>query len=333
MKDIELETIKLRLEGVRLAISRSRFAFIVSMIASVAIIVTVWNASMSSDSGFARQPYWSHDRQFTPEMRKLRLEILSGQLKLPPERVTDSKVTEVTDQVQREILSEWIKNQTISVGLLGIRIGVEDFAVLGSLGLMITAMMLFYSVRNENITIGNLFKHAHKFKDWDDRYLVYQGIVSHLIFLDLGDLNKPIDDFEQPTDVRKVPLTPFRVKVLLWLPALTILLVVAADMWRLFFAPNPFRPSGLPLWTILDGSELRLRLAYDAIALLFGIWAAVICRQIVRYATASANLIKKFRSSLLDTVGHIGGGPRSLSNTPALQPVAPSTANVTPATA
>ena len=319
MKDIELETIKLRLEGVKLAISRCRFSFLVAMIASIAIIATVWNAHMSSDSGFARQPYWSQDKQFTPEMQKLRLESLSEarKLQLPPE-----KMTEVTDQVQREIVSEWVKNQVISVGLLGIRISVEDFSILGSLGLLITTMFLFYSVRNENIGMGNLFKHAHKFSDWDDRYLIYQGIVPHLIFLDLGDLHKPIDDFEKPTDIKKMPLVPFKIKVLLWLPALTIFLIVAADIWTLYFAANPFRPSGLPLRSILEKHDLNLRLAYDGIALLFGIWAGVMCTEIVRYATASGRLIKKFRTHLLETCGVIGGGARKLSNEVPSQPAA-----------
>src|SRR5713226_1567223 len=99
MKDIELETIKLRLEGIRLAIGRCRFAFLVTMIASIAIIATVWNAYMSSHSGFARQPYWSQDKQFTPEMQKSRLDSLSEARKL---QLSPEKMTDVTDQVQRE---------------------------------------------------------------------------------------------------------------------------------------------------------------------------------------------------------------------------------------
>jgi len=309
MKDIELETIKIRLEGVKLAIGRCRFAFLVAMIASIAIIATVWNAHMSPDSGFALQPYWSQDKQFTPEKQKLRLEELTDGRKLSPE-----KMTEVTDQVQREIVSEWVKNQVISVGLLGIRVSVEDFSILGSLGLFIITMFLFYSIRNENIGIGNLFKHGHKFTDWDDRYLVYQGIVPHLIFLDLGDLHKPIEDFEKPTDVRKMPLVPLRIKVLLWLPALTIFLIVAADLLTLYFAPNPFRPSGLPLRSILNEHDLNVRLAYDGIALFFGVWAGVMCHEISKYATASGKLIQKFRTHLLESCQASGGGPRKLSN-------------------
>src|SRR5436853_2620241 len=100
MKKIELETIKLRFDGVRQAIGRSRFTFLVSIIASVAILVTVWNARMSPDAGYARQPYWSYDRRFTPDAKPV------GGRQLAPE-----KMTEVTDQVQQQVVSEWVKNQ------------------------------------------------------------------------------------------------------------------------------------------------------------------------------------------------------------------------------
>jgi hypothetical protein len=318
MKDVVLETIKLRLDGVKLAIGRCRFSFLVSMIASIAIIATVWNAHWSSDSGFARQPYWSQDRRFTPEMQKERLANLSSSGKVVTDagKIPPEKMTEVTDQVQREIVSEWVKNQVISVGLLGIRVSVEDSSILGSLGLLITVMFLFYSVRNENIGIANLFKHADNFKDWDERYMVYQGIVPHLVFIDLGERNRPMDDFEKPTDIKKIPLVPLRIKALLWLPAVTIFLIVAADILTLYFAPNPFRPSGLPLRSILDEHDLNLRLTYDGIALLLGIWAGVMCGKIVGYATASGRLIQKFRKKLLDSCGDDGGGKRNLSNEP-----------------
>jgi hypothetical protein len=314
MRPIELETIKIRLEGVRLAIGRCRFAFFVSMIASVAIIVTVWNAYMSPDAEFALQPHWSHDKQFTAEMLKSRLDNPTDARKLSPD-----KVTEVTDQVQQEIVSEWVKNQVVSVGLLGIRVSVEDFSVLGSLGLLVTAMLLFYCVRSENISIGNLLKHAPKFKEWDDRYLVYQGIVPHLIFLDLGHSNKPIEEFENPDSLSpKVRIVPFKIKILLMLPAFTILLIVIADLWTLFRAPNPFRPSGLPLWRILDKHELQWLVTTDAFALLFFLFALIMCIKILKYATASGQLIEKFRTHLLVTCDTTG--PRTLANQPSKQP-------------
>jgi hypothetical protein len=302
MSPIELETIKIRLEGVRLAIGRCRFAFFVSMIASVAILVTVWNAYMSADSDFARQPYWSHDRQFTPELQKQRLESLSTTRQLSPE-----KMTEVTDQVQQEIVAEWVKNQVISIGLLGIRVSVGDLSIIGSLGLLITAILWFYSVRSENLSIGNLLKHAYKFKDWDERYYVFQGISPHLIFVDLGHTNKPIMDFHkrQPLS-EQTRLLPLKVQLLMILPALTILMIVAADIWTVFRAPNPFRPSGLPLWQILDGPVLLRLLSSDAFAAVLFVVTLVMCSNIIRYAKATGHLIEQFRTHLLETCDSTG---------------------------
>lgn len=295
MTDIELETIKLRLEGVRQAIARSRYTFLVSIIACVAILVTVWNAYMSPDSEFALQPHWSHDKQFGPAMQKQRLADLE-QRNVPAE-----KITEVTDHVQKEIVSEWVKNQVISVGLLGIRISVADFSVLGSLSLFIASIWLFFSVRTENLSIGNLLKHAYQFPEWNDRYLVYQGIVNHVVFLALGRGDQPITDFttNDSEGGSNVPLMRSLVKLLILLPAITIFLVVVADVWTLFRSPSPFRPSSVPLWGILDRADVLWLLGTDGFALVLFLATVVIGVRILRFASASGRLLDGFRTHLL----------------------------------
>jgi len=161
-------------------------------------------------------------------------------------------------------------------------------------------MLLFYSVRSENLSIGNLLKHAYNFKGWDDRYLVFQGIVPHLIFLDLGHSNKPITDFEKPEDLSpNARIVPRKIKILLLLPAITILIIVLADIWTLFRAPNPFRPSGQSLWKILDTHQLTWLLVTDGFALLFFVIALVMSIRILVYTNASGQLIEKFRTELL----------------------------------
>jgi hypothetical protein len=297
MTDIELETIKLRLEGARQAIARSRYTFLVSIIACVAILVTVWNAYMSPDSEFALQPHWSHDKQFSPDMQKERLADLEQR------HIPADKVTEVTDHVQQEIVSEWVKNQVISVGLLGIRISVGDFSVLGSLSLLIASIWFFFSIRAENLSIGNLLKHAYKFPDWDDRYLVYQGIVNHVVFLAMGRGDRPISDFrtEDIEGGSSVPLMRGLVKLLILLPAITIFLVVAADLWTLFRSPSPFRPSSVPLWKVLDSSDVWWLLGTDGFALLLFLATVVISVKILKFAGASGELLGGFRTHLISS--------------------------------
>src|SRR5207302_6678065 len=139
-------------------------------------------------------------------------------------QIPAEKITEVTDRVQQEIVSEWVKNQVISVGLLGIRISVEDFSVLGSLSLLIASVWFFFSIRTENLSIGNLLTHAYQFAEWDDRYLVYQGIVNHVVFLAFGRGDQPIRDFttNESEGGSKVPLMRGLIRTLILLPAITI---------------------------------------------------------------------------------------------------------------
>jgi hypothetical protein len=282
MKDIEKETIKLRLEGVRQAIARSRFTLLVSIIASVAILVTVWNARMSPDAGFARQPYWSYDKVFNPELQKR------------------EKITEVTDQVQQQIVSEWVKNQIVSVGLLGIRISVADFSILGSLSLLITSLWLFISFRSENLAIGNLLTHAHQFPDWDDRYFVYQGVVNYVLFSDRGRGDKPIESFKTVETPKKVnvPIVGYALTFLVYLAPITILAIFAADLYIFLRGPSYFIPSHMPLWKVLSRGEMVWMLAGDAFALLLTFAGFYICRQTLKFARANDLLLGDFQEQL-----------------------------------
>lgn len=301
MKEIELETIKLRFDGVRQAIARSRFTFLVSIIASVAILVTVWNARMSPDSGFARQPYWSYDRRFNPELQKA----------IAQRQISPEKVTEVTDQVQQQVVSEWVKNQIVSVGLLGIRISVADFAVLGSLSLLIASTWFFFSVRSENLTVGNLLTHAYQFPDWDDQYLVFQGIVNYVVFSDVGRGDRPIKDFEnvQPAELKNVPLVRGAIKFLIYLSPVTIVIIVLADLYILFRGPSAFMPSHVPLWNVLDKTDIAWLLGGDVFALVLAFCAFYICRKIVVFADANSELLHGFRRHLKETCPTTRGNP------------------------
>jgi hypothetical protein len=291
MKDnIEFETIKLRLEGTKAAVARFRFAFLVSMIASGAILVTAWNAYLSPESKFALQPNLRQDKQFTPEM-----EMPDDARKLSPENTPEA------NQVQREIISEWVKNRAISVSLLGVRVSVEDFPVLGSLGLLIIVVWLSYSIKIENINIGNLLKHAYGFPNWEDRYFVFEGLTAYLM-VDLGHSNKPIESFEQPTNLSsRRRLVPPLTELLLLLPALTIMLIIAADIWTLFFAVSPFYPSAVTLWRILDAHERISRIAIDSFACFVFLPTARLCFRVRRYEKATGKLVVNFRNHLLET--------------------------------
>lgn len=302
MKDVELMTIQLRLEGIRQAITRARFTLLVAIIASIAIIIPVWNAYLSPDSEFVTQLHWSHDEQFTAEKLK---ELQRNEADSEIRKLEATNPTEVTDHAQKELVSEWVKNQIISVGLLGIRVSVADLSVLGSLSLFIISVWLFFAIRRENRAIGTLLRDAYLSKDWnwDERYMIYQGIIHHLVFLDFGRGDQPIDDFEkeESDEIYHMPLLRTLVKSLFFLPPFAITLVIIMDVLTLCCLDAPFRPSHTPLWEILGRSDFIWAAGTDGFAFLLFIFTSIICWKSLKFTTATSTLLYNYRARLKES--------------------------------
>src|SRR2546429_3064493 len=118
--------LKVRLEAVSQAQKRSRVAFLASTIIALAIIITMWNA------------YFSWYRSFVFK-----------------DKFANS---ELTHELQKSFVDEWIRSLKISIPVLGIQAGVGDAAVLGSLSIYISCIWLYFSMRRENHTIGILLR-------------------------------------------------------------------------------------------------------------------------------------------------------------------------------
>lgn len=299
MNEIELLTIQLRLEGVRQAITRSRFTLLVAIIASVAIIITAWNSYLSWDTGFARLPHWSHDKSFTPEQREKRITNDPEKADIKPE-----KITEVTDFAQQQLISEWVKNHIISVGLLGIRVSVNDLPVLGGLSLFIISVWFFFAVRRENRAIGTLLRDAYRLKDRNARYMVYQGIVHHLVLIDIGRGDEPIEDFEkeESDEIHNIPFVRKALKVIFYLPPLSIFFVILMDILTLFLLPAPFRPSHEPLRHVLDTYDWIEVGVMESLAFILMIMTFILCRRVMRFIEATGRLLSKYRLKLKESL-------------------------------
>src|SRR2546423_14154117 len=113
---MDIEIIKIRIELMKEAIRRSRGAFIASTILSVSLIVTAWNAYMSSSRSF-------------------------------PLHAAPLPNDSVAQWAQVELVKQWVDSLWVTITPLGIRIGISDAAVLGALGLYIIAVWMFFCVR------------------------------------------------------------------------------------------------------------------------------------------------------------------------------------------
>lgn len=297
---IKIKTIEIRLEGIKSSVSKTRFTFVVMIIACVSILIALWNSYVSWDRDFAlkvRSPYFLSTDSFedvkefidnlnnndTKEKRFIHAYVISenterrlagpadddvvnfliadlnnflkkeihfsdhinefaleelpthfkenylyssvdDQMKLKriflekvfpqikPFQVADSEnasrnargsLTPIEDgyNYNRKVLvSEWVKNSVVSVGLLGIRVGTNDLAVVGGSALLIITMWFVFNARRDNRSVWSLFRDLHSGDyDWETKYMAYQVVEQSMIFLDTGKGDDPV------SNIAKVP--------------------------------------------------------------------------------------------------------------------------------
>lgn len=241
-------------------------------------------------------------------------------------RIRNEKLRVLSNQEQA--ISEWIKNRTVSIGLLGIRIDATDFAVVGSFSLVVITVWFFFSVRRENRAIVTLLRDVHE--DWKNGKLnlevckmVYYGIVNSLVFIDLRGGDAPIGGLEKPEllDNEKIQTiesnetleksninfknnTPFARKIIrfiTFLPPITIFFIIATDVLSLLMI-SPYRDLHKPLWVIISEHnkwfEIILKISFfDGIGLVACLYTGAICIRCKRFSEKTKNTIIDFRKS------------------------------------
>jgi hypothetical protein len=138
-----IEPYTFRIQATGEAQKRTRSAFLVATIVSLAVLVACWNAYASWYRHFAHKKYWLGSLE-------------SNNLLSPTVPASPPESIPVPQELHRLTLERWVDSQQISVPILGITIGVSDIAVLGSLGLFLAAFWLYHALRRENQAIGHL---------------------------------------------------------------------------------------------------------------------------------------------------------------------------------
>ena len=156
-------------------------------------------------------------------------------------------------------MRSWVDTQVVSVALLGIKISVSDFAILGSSALFLCLFYLLLCERRENHEIGYLFQDICS----QDSLLKIHGyhafaVVSSYMVFNLGgshnigggnDVVMDSLDLPNPKPIRRI-LGLRRVSALLdFLPSFTIAATILSDCgwtfkWRWLgnhFFVSPFR--------------------------------------------------------------------------------------------
>ena len=124
------ESISARLEGAKASQAQIRLTIGFMALISTMMLIASYNAYLSYDYG------WT-------------LDVVDRQL--PTEKSVASVLTE-------QALRDWASSRIVQISLLGIRVSVDDAAVLGTLVLLILSLWLLLLARRENHTVGFLLR-------------------------------------------------------------------------------------------------------------------------------------------------------------------------------
>lgn len=153
LSEIHMRTIEKRLDGIKEAVSRGRSVFIVMIVACSAVLFTIWNANFSRERTLAfEQPSSTAERTYA-------------------------------DNGLNVLVEEWYKTRSIQVSLLGIRVDVSDFSLIGSFAIVVITVWYFHCQRQVNREIIALLKDAKKKKyPKDVKDYIFHSLVMNALF-------------------------------------------------------------------------------------------------------------------------------------------------------
>jgi hypothetical protein len=235
------ENVEKRIEAIHDAVKRARSALLLCILASGAMFLCLWNTYASWDRDFA----FLDDKDYVGVDGKLSL---SDQTK----KAWENHVNALPQHLHEHQLHSWVDTQVVSVALLGIKISVSDFAIIGSVALAICSFYLLLCVRRENHEVGYLFREMSEedLKTYGPHALAM--VSSFMVFnlSDEGTLDGVIESLKAKPVERKISLIRKASRLLDFFPAITITATIVCDVGWTFWKTNyghelflsPFRP-------------------------------------------------------------------------------------------
>ena len=251
-----------RIEAVHDTVKQARSALLLCILASGAMLLCLWNTYASWDRDFA----FLDDEDFIgihpdrkdcsiPKACEIREEFTDEQqVKAAMDTGWKPSRTQIRAAWRNHVQSRpsslhdhqmhsWVDTQVVSIALLGIKISVSDFAIVGSLALGICSLYLLLCVRRENHEIGYLFRDIFGDGKEDAQnenvkkhgYHAYTMVTSYMVFNLAGRHGNDgvISTVDKETNKGNRGRTIWGIRfasgLLDFLPALTILLTILCD--------------------------------------------------------------------------------------------------------
>jgi len=258
---------KSRIESAKEAITRSRVSFLINALASFALILAEWNAYFTWYTDFI-------DEKCTgPDCANLGV-------------------------AQEQIVRSWVDSLIITISPLGIKFGVSDVSIVGTVSLLILAVVFVYCTRRENHAIGYLLVDTQD-KTKELKEAIYHAVSSHLVFLPVGDSDRPIDELNYNLDgQKKQSIFQYGFDVFVFFPAIACLIIFTVELLSVFCVKAPLRVGHPILWSHLKPAMRIQFFEMQGLCFIIGALTFGACSRARRYSKASVSVLRAYREKL-----------------------------------
>jgi hypothetical protein len=300
------ESIRARLDGAQEAQRQTRFTLGMMAMVSMMMLILSYNAYLSFDSRWIL----ARVHETLPAL---------------------DKTTSVAGALTHYALQDWAASRNATVDLLGIRVSVDDAAILGTVSLFIFSLWLMLVARRENHTIGSLLRDTDTPGADDDtrpvvhsngqRWLIFHSIAANNLFVTFDSSLPRVQVLRRPGGREAVGSNSknricthafsFARDFFFWFPVTASAFVFALDR-RSYFQPDPFAPAAA-----VPGANAPL--FYESMAVFIACWLPLLlcCYSASRYSRSTETVLReygrKLRSDLL-----FGDRAKRVSDAPAL---------------
>lgn len=211
------ESIAARLEGAKASQAQIRLTIGVMALISMMMLIAAYNAYSSYDYGWTLVVTKRQAKE--ADERKMRLDAAA-------QKGPEARVAAEREEVDRQLaaqktvasilteqaLKDWASSRIVQISLLGIRVSVDDAAVLGSVVLLVLSLWLLLVSRREYYTIGSLLDDTDTDKEDSSvttslerpsrvyssgqRWLIFHTIISNNLFTNVDHSLATMDSLD-----------------------------------------------------------------------------------------------------------------------------------------
>lgn len=210
----------------------------------------------------------------------------------------------VVAKAQEQLVGLWVDSGFISIPLLGIKFHVVDGTIIGSIGLTVLSVWLYYAMRRDNHLIGRALTLAvdNPTEPVTAKFLFY-GISSLQVFALISNNDDPISAVVHTKTDARSNLVRMAFGSMYYLPAITILVLIICDALSLFALRSAFRDGHAMLSAIdLTPANWRKIALMEAVAIITATSCFWLGRQIHRFQSSTILVLRSFYDQKIELI-------------------------------